>query len=380
MSRTNLVALERLQAAEPDMLREVIAHVRKTYQSYRSVSDELLTASFAQNVKMSIEGVASSALPADEIMRRYAQIARTRFDLDIPAEDIIASMRFSVGLIGDTLNRFMAEAGVDAEDRLAAYRRLWHVSDAYTGVLVQAYRQHRLRAETRDHAVKLGLLARMRAGETDELMVQAMRDRLGLDISRSYRAFIAVPSRYSEVDLYAVLAGIDLKLGEGRGFAVIQNDAVVGAANDTFDADPELSVCFGPAAKLPELHTSFSRADRVHRTSLRTLAGLHTFERAGWRTLVLEDPLVLEHYRRRFETPLLDVVADPDSILRTVEVYFEENRRFPEAAHRLHCHVNTVRYRIRKFEDLTGCSLERPEDLIAIAWFLEGLRSAPTAP
>lgn len=376
MSQPPHEALERLRAIEHDMLGEVIAHVRKTYSSYRSVSDELLAVSFAQNLQMSIEGVASHSLPTDEIMRRHAQIARTRFDLDIPAEDIVASMRFSIGLIGDTLDRLMVEEGVEAEERLAAYRRLWDVSDTYTGVLVQVYRQHRLRAETRDHAVKLGLLARLRTGETDDLMVQAMRERLGLHADRRYRAFIAEPCGGRDTDLYGALARMDGRLADGHGFAVIQGDAVFGASDTLLSGGPDLSVCFGSEAGLTELHGSFADADKVHKTSLRGRPGTHTFEEAGWRTLVADAPAVLGEYRRRFEEPLRDAVADSDSILRTVEVLLEADRSYPEAARRLHCHLNTVRYRIRKFEDVTDCSLESVEDIIAVSWFLEGRRTS----
>lgn len=375
MHRATQSALEMLQAVEQEMLRKVISHVRETYPSYESVSDELLAVSFAQNLKMSIEGVASRSLPPDEIMRRYAQIARTRFDRDIPAEDIVASMRFSIGLIGDTLERLMVESGVDAEERLTAYRRLWDVSDAYTGALVQAYRQHRLRAETRDHAVKLGLLARLRAGEIDDLMVQAMRERLGLDMGTRYRAFIAEPCSDSEMDLYGALARIDSRLAGGHGFAVIQGDSVVGASDAVFSKAPELSVCFGSHAALAELHMSFASADRVYRTSLRGIPGVHTFEQAGWRTLVSEDLSILEEYRARFEAPLRDVTADPEAILHSVSVFLEEDRRFPETARRLHCHINTVRYRIRKFSDATGFSPDSVDDLVAVSWLLEGRRS-----
>lgn len=376
MPRSTRAALERLQDTEQEMLQKVIDHVRKNYSSYKAVPDELLATSFSQNLKMSKEGVARSSLPTDEIMQRYAQIARMRFDLNIPAEDIVASMRFSIGLIGDTLDRLMVEEGVDAEKRLTAYRRLWDVSDSYTGVLVQVYRQHRLRAETRDHAVKLSLLTRLRAGETDDLMLQTMRDRLGLDAGRQYRAFIAEPCPGSDMDLYALLSRIDRRLMDGHGFAVLQNEAVVGAADSLFAEEPHVSCCFGPTTELTALHTSFARADRVHRTSLRHREGFHTYEKAGWRTLVLDDPIVLDHYRDRFDLPLRKVVADPETILRSVEVFIEENRRYPESAQRLHCHLNTVRYRIRKFETVTRCSLDQVEDLVALCWFLEGRQRA----
>jgi DNA-binding PucR family transcriptional regulator len=37
-------------------------------------------------------------------------------------------------------------------------------------------------------------------------------------------------------------------------------------------------------------------------------------------------------------------------------------------------HVNTVRYRLRRFEELTGTSLRRVEDLVQIWWALRRAR------
>lgn len=364
-------ALDELAAMEEELLEGVIAHVRQNYSSYRAVSDELLATSFSQNMKMAIDGVANRGMSAPDIMRRYAQIARTRFDLGIPAEDVVASMRFSIGLIGDSLVRVMERLDIGAETRLVAYRRLWDVSDAYTAVLVQEYRQHRLRAETHDHALKLGLLARLRSGESNQGMIDLLISRLGLLHERQYRAFIVEPSRGAVAEVYSALTRVDKLLKPGRGFAVLQGEAIFGASDELLPAEADLAMCFGPPAELARLQDSFAKADLVHRTSLGTVAGVHTYEKAGWRTLIDEASGLQRAYRCRFEAPLDEAVADPQTILDTVQIFVEESLDFAAAARRIHCHVNTVRYRVRRFETLTGASLGTVEDLVALCWYLE---------
>ena len=48
--------------------------------------------------------------------------------------------------------------------------------------------------------------------------------------------------------------------------------------------------------------------------------------------------------------------------LQTLSVYFEENGSLRRAADRLHLHPNTVTYRLRRIEELTGLSLSVHRD------------------
>jgi purine catabolism regulator len=54
-------------------------------------------------------------------------------------------------------------------------------------------------------------------------------------------------------------------------------------------------------------------------------------------------------------------------LVRTLRVFFAEERRWDAAAERLHIHRQTLGYRIRKVESLTGRSTRRPAD-IALLW------------
>ena len=45
--------------------------------------------------------------------------------------------------------------------------------------------------------------------------------------------------------------------------------------------------------------------------------------------------------------------------------------RIDETARALHVHPNTLRHRLRRYEEATGASLRRPADLIELWWALE---------
>jgi DNA-binding PucR family transcriptional regulator len=58
-------------------------------------------------------------------------------------------------------------------------------------------------------------------------------------------------------------------------------------------------------------------------------------------------------------------------LLETLETFLECQLDRREAAQRLHVHPNTLDYRLKRAEELTGLSLSRPEDLMLMALALK---------
>jgi purine catabolism regulator len=59
-------------------------------------------------------------------------------------------------------------------------------------------------------------------------------------------------------------------------------------------------------------------------------------------------------------------------LMRSLEAYIEENGQWERAARRLYCHRHTLRYRIRRVEDLTGRNLGSARDRIEFWLALRG--------
>jgi DNA-binding PucR family transcriptional regulator len=57
-------------------------------------------------------------------------------------------------------------------------------------------------------------------------------------------------------------------------------------------------------------------------------------------------------------------------ILQTVEHYLRSDCALASTASDLYLHVNSVRHRLRRFEEVTGCSLKSNEALAEIWWAL----------
>lgn len=78
---------------------------------------------------------------------------------------------------------------------------------------------------------------------------------------------------------------------------------------------------------------------------------------------------VPDDVRRMFRVRLLDPLLDYDrahgaDLVRTLETFLRHSGSWTRCAEQLHLHVNSVRYRIQRVEELTGRDLSRLEDRV----------------
>ncbi len=94
-----------------------------------------------------------------------------------------------------------------------------------------------------------------------------------------------------------------------------------------------------------------------------------THEDLGAFTLLLslQDDDALRLYSEGILDPIERTEGDyADELLRSLEAFIEQNGNWERAARELYCHRHTLRYRIRKVEELTGRDLSRATDRIEV--------------
>jgi purine catabolism regulator len=64
-------------------------------------------------------------------------------------------------------------------------------------------------------------------------------------------------------------------------------------------------------------------------------------------------------------------------LMRSLEAFIEENGQWERAARRLYCHRHTLRYRIKRVEELTGRNLSNARDRIEFWLALRGRELMP---
>jgi PucR family transcriptional regulator, purine catabolism regulatory protein len=81
--------------------------------------------------------------------------------------------------------------------------------------------------------------------------------------------------------------------------------------------------------------------------------------------LSLQDDDALRLYCDSVLGPLEDASGEyGDELIRSLETYIEQNGQWEKAARELYCHRHTLRYRIRRVEQLTGRDLSSARDRI----------------
>ena len=75
--------------------------------------------------------------------------------------------------------------------------------------------------------------------------------------------------------------------------------------------------------------------------------------------------------RDRFFRPVQALGTTGDEILKTVRAFVSHQGHYERTARELYVHPNTVRYRIRRFEEVTGTELRTPPNMISAWWALE---------
>ncbi|WP_055524558.1 helix-turn-helix domain-containing protein [Streptomyces graminilatus] len=105
------------------------------------------------------------------------------------------------------------------------------------------------------------------------------------------------------------------------------------------------------------------------------MTGAHDMTSLGVLPAVVADREVGEELVRRFVVPLSTLPEDlADSLAATVDRYLAHGRRIDPAARELLIHPNTLRYRIKRYQELVGCDLHEPRCAIEVWWALQRVR------
>lgn len=109
-------------------------------------------------------------------------------------------------------------------------------------------------------------------------------------------------------------------------------------------------------------------------------AGVTQFDEAPLPMMVLSAPLVAQRLSRNVLGNLLDLPPDDrDSLLSTLLASFATDSSANATGDHLQVHPNTVRYRMRRIEQLTGRSLQRPQEAAELYIAVQAWQRLPSS-
>ncbi len=383
---SSLAAL--LEALEEDLeqtANSAVARMIGELHSYRDHQPEELLPVIAGNLRASLADIAGvSDAPADRAAM-HRETGRTRAVQGVSVEDMLYGWRIGV-------EELRASARTKAAERAIPDATVLEFTDlalawADRGMLATAT-AHRLTeldlARHEQHAranVVRSLL--MGSPTASELKLEAIA--FGLDPGAIYVPFRARVTGQLDVGSAERLLGVADGAAPRYGLAALIDGDLAGFSSRLPMTLPEsrgLVVGVGISAPLDMLAVPFMLATRsLNAAMLLGRTGITRFSDLGVHPAVLEDDDVARVLVEQIAAPVLRHGATGRTILETVDRYLANDRRLKQTAAELHTHVNTVRNRIQRFEQLSGRQLRCTADLVETWWVLKRLATIePTQP
>ncbi|NEN78060.1 PucR family transcriptional regulator [Nocardioides zeae] len=372
VQENRVAALVDALSRDEQLVEPVVRRVRSEITSYALVPTEQLVVSLGRNRERALRTLREGAVPVEDEIWEAERTTLERLAAGLPIEDIMSGFRISIAAIQDRLAETAEELGVELAEIVRLTRLLWRLSDVFAAQAAKAYRAHAVASAVAEQRVRDTWVSAVLTGSgLDDDALDRARAGLGLAPDASYVAFSAKPvDELSAADAQARIA----ERLSGQLCLVIPGEERLAGILEAVPADVDgLVLGVGPAVTPDRLAESFELAQRILDTAGAEVPGTYTVGRLGWRLSVRHDPWLGEHLRSTYVEPLETARGHSGPILDALRAYLENERNLASAAAVLHVHVNTVRYRLARFEQLTGRSLASTDTLVDLAHTLHAL-------
>lgn len=305
------------------------------------------------------------------------QLGERRARQGVPVDDLLRSWRIGIREMTTYGRELANESDARPEELFDLFQEAFGLADEAMISIAGGHRREPTSGDPelgrRTALVRGALLGHLSADELHAGFAAMELDPLG-----SYFVFRA---RGGAED--ADLAELDEALGlSSRDSARIGLVAMVENEVAGFSAEPPQRgalplVAVGPAAPLAELPSSFLVAGRVLGAAERFgFAGVHDLTSAGLQAAVLENANLGDALTALLVDPVLEVPSG-EEILAAVREWLGAGMRVEPAAERLFVHANTIRYRLKRYGELTGADLDETEDAFRVWWALQRREATP---
>ena len=377
-------AARQLSSDIPALATRLLARIRTSCPSSARLVPE---AEQFESVRLGLTyGLATIPEPGPE-RNELAQAARTgrrRAAQGVPLDELVKAYHLSVQLVWDELVQTVREESPGRLDLLMrSSMHVWAGIERQADAAAEAYRQ--AQAEQRrfqDERARMLLGRLLEADEPDPVLVDAVRDALGLEEDGWYAVAVtryARPARGGAFRHPEVLDGSRVLWSPGADGDIA---VVVTRGADTARLSPALEAELeGPIGLSPRVRglSSLCFARRLAETAL---AGRRPADRGVIalddhlvRSFVLASPDLAELLRRQIMSGLLALPEHEMSALLDTLACWLEVGSTTEAARRLYCHRNTVLNRLRRLEQVTSRKLDEPRDVVLLALALDAVRT-----
>jgi hypothetical protein len=356
--------------------RELIARrigeiIFETVPSYRGLGLEDILQTTSRNQEIIYSGLAANEAPMQPEDRQVIRAGgAARAVQGISLEDLMHAWRIGLDVLRRRAHEHAAERGYSATALLGFLELAILWMNAGMEATVSGHHDAELQAMRQHAEQRVNFLRRILTGGLSTPELHRSIEAYAIDPGGDYFVLRARPSSSQEtVDMERQLqAGSG---GQRDSFAAVLDGDLCGFASRVPKGWMGSPIGLSPAVSLENLDRGFRLATRALEVALSLDAvGCCEFDELGVLPAVLADSEVTASLSQKYIAPLHVLGANAGAVLDTVECFIRRGLRYEPTAAELFVHVNTVRYRVGRFEELTGASLRNGDDIIGAGWAL----------
>jgi PucR C-terminal helix-turn-helix domain len=370
---TPVQRLAGLLLADVDRLARLAARrMQEVLPSYAKVPLDELTPIVLANTRNLLEIIVDPEIERGRLETDYRASGETRARQGIAGDEMLHAWRLGLEVTRHEAHVKADEQGIDKETLLGFIEATLQWGDVGMLASASAHREAEFELARHEQHHRTNLVRGILFGTLAPAAIRVQAAGYGLDPGGSYRAIRARPEGELTVRALERQLGIADGAGPRRGLAALLDGDLVGFVLDPLPGSVTATVGMGPPASLHELGNSFRLATRALEAATATaVAGPVAMERLGLWPAVIADRDVGDELLRRIVAPVLAQGRTGEAVLETVVRYLDNDLRLEVTAEQMFLHVNTVRYRLRRFEELSGMGLRHLDDLVQVWWAIQ---------
>jgi PucR C-terminal helix-turn-helix domain len=365
-----------LEAELDALVDAIVERIREEIPDFRRLPAATLAGAVRGNVGRALSALRDLRPPTSAELEGSAAVGRERAEQGLAIDSVLHAYRITVSAVWSRFGELARERGVDVTSVLAFSETLWVWADAVMDVVGAAHREVELARTREEQQQRDAFVFAALLGTSDPAELRRDSAAHRVDPERAY-----VPFRAGALDGSALPARrVALALAGDDGLAAALDHDLIGIA--ARPPRPIAGVCvgIGPPALLAELPAAFALAGRALQTA-RAFGeqGVFSLPDLSIRPAILVDAALGDAFVTRYLDPLAALGRLGAELETTLRTWFDQGMRIEDTARALHVHANTLRHRLRRFEESTDADLRRPSDLIELWWALERRRLGDAA-
>jgi hypothetical protein len=306
---------------------------------------------------------------------------RAQARLGIPLSAVLRAFRIAGTFAYENIIDHVAPPRVLTPEQLKPVNAMvWQIIDSFSDVIADAYTEVATESARYDEKARLALVDGLLEGrftkpeefEDAARVLQLPPDGPFVVVYGDSAADHAL----SRVVASGKLRSVWRRLPDGEvGVVAVGRTTDLRALRQALEGTDAAVGVSPPVSGLPLVPAALTRA-RIARACLAVgETGVSVFGERPVSTLVAGAPKLARELARDVLTDLLALpVAERDVLLCTLHAWFAEHGSARDAAERLFVHPNTVRYRIRRVQELTGRDLGDPRGIAELYLAVESVR------